>query len=112
MCVIRKIAIEWTKQTFFISYPAGDYPNQARYEQNGLLSWTKGNRSIENKQIVVWYNFGVHHVPRPEVQFDISRQFYFHSLTLIVLFCKYNCSGLADYACCSFRIHVEACRIF
>jgi len=49
-----------------LRYPAGDYPNQSRHEQNGLLTWTKENRSIENKQIVVWYNFGVHHIPRPE----------------------------------------------
>lgn len=44
---------------------AGDYPNQ-HPGGAGLPAWTKANRSIENRDIVVWYTFGHHHVPRPE----------------------------------------------
>lgn len=46
-------------------YPAGDYPNQHPGGQ-GLPQWTQANRSIENTDVVVWYNFGHHHIPRPE----------------------------------------------
>lgn len=46
-------------------YAAGDYPNQ-RYESDGLPEYTKANRSIENTDIVVWYTFTAHHLPRPE----------------------------------------------
>ena len=45
--------------------PTGPYPNQ-HPGGDGLPKWTKANRSIENTDIVVWYNFGSHHVPRPE----------------------------------------------
>ena len=45
--------------------PTGPYPNQ-HPGGDGLPKWTKANRGIENTDIVVWYNFGSHHVPRPE----------------------------------------------
>ena len=45
--------------------PSGPYPNQ-HPGGDGLPKWTQANRSIENTDIVVWYNFGSHHVPRPE----------------------------------------------
>ena len=45
--------------------PAGPYPNQ-HPGGAGLPEWTKANRNVENTDIVVWYNFGTHHVPRPE----------------------------------------------
>lgn len=46
-------------------YPAGDYPNQHPGHE-GLPNWTQANRAIENTDLVVWYNFGHHHIPRPE----------------------------------------------
>jgi primary-amine oxidase len=46
-------------------HAAGEYPNQAR-EPDGLAKWTKQNRSIENRDVVVWYTFAVTHIPRPE----------------------------------------------
>ncbi len=44
---------------------AGDYPNQ-HAGGDGLPKWTAQDRSIVEKDIVVWYTFGVTHVPRPE----------------------------------------------
>ncbi len=46
-------------------FPAGDYPNQHQGGA-GLPAWTAANRSIENTNVVLWYTFGAHHVPRPE----------------------------------------------
>lgn len=46
-------------------YPAGDYPTQSR-GGDGLPTWTKGDRRIENTDIVAWYTLGFHHVTRPE----------------------------------------------
>ena len=45
--------------------PTGPYPNQ-HPGGDGLPKWTQANRSVDNTDIVVWYNFGSHHVPRPE----------------------------------------------
>jgi primary-amine oxidase len=47
-------------------HAAGDFPNQNKKENAGLVSWTAQNRSIENKDIVLWYTVGVNHIPRPE----------------------------------------------
>ncbi|MEP7244033.1 MAG: primary-amine oxidase [Gammaproteobacteria bacterium] len=47
------------------NFPAGQYPNQ-NPGPDGLPVWTKQNRNIQNTEIVVWYNFGHHHVPRLE----------------------------------------------
>jgi primary-amine oxidase len=44
---------------------AGDYPNQSPGE-DGLERWTKANRSLVDSDLVLWYSFGVTHVPRPE----------------------------------------------
>ncbi len=44
---------------------AGFYINQSRGGA-GLPAWTKGNRPIENQDIVLWYSMGVTHIPRPE----------------------------------------------
>lgn len=46
-------------------FAAGTYPNQSK-GGDSLEHWVKENRSIENEDIVVWYNMGVHHVVRPE----------------------------------------------
>lgn len=44
---------------------AGFYINQSR-GGDGLPKWTKGNRALENQDIVLWYSMGVTHIPRPE----------------------------------------------
>jgi primary-amine oxidase len=46
-------------------YAAGLYPMQSR-GGDGLPAWTKGNRRIENTDIVVWYTMGLHHIPQAE----------------------------------------------
>jgi primary-amine oxidase len=46
-------------------YAAGLYPMQNK-GGDGLPAWTKGNRPIENTDIVVWYTMGLHHVPHSE----------------------------------------------
>ena len=46
-------------------FPAGAYPNQ-HPGGAGLPEWTKGDRPIENTDIVLWYTLGSHHIPRPE----------------------------------------------
>ncbi len=46
-------------------YPIGNYPNQCLGGE-GLPQWTQANRSVENTDIVVWYTFGHHHIPRLE----------------------------------------------
>jgi primary-amine oxidase len=46
-------------------YAAGDYPNQGP-PGRGLPEWTAADRSLERRDVVVWYTFGLTHVPRPE----------------------------------------------
>jgi primary-amine oxidase len=46
-------------------YPAGDYPNQSR-GGDGLPKWTSANRSIDGRDVVLWYTMGITHNPRPE----------------------------------------------
>jgi len=46
-------------------YAAGDYPNQSK-GGDGLPRWTKANRSIDSRDIVLWYTMGITHNPRPE----------------------------------------------
>jgi primary-amine oxidase len=46
-------------------YPAGEYPNQ-HAGGDGLPRWTAADRSLEDTDIVLWYVFGAHHVPRLE----------------------------------------------
>ncbi len=44
---------------------AGDYPNQ-HAGGDGLPRWTTAHRPVVERDIVVWYTFGVTHIPRPE----------------------------------------------
>jgi primary-amine oxidase len=46
-------------------YAAGDYPSQ-HPGGAGLPQWTAADRPVTDRDIVVWYTFGHHHVPRPE----------------------------------------------
>jgi primary-amine oxidase len=46
-------------------YAAGDYPNQGKNEQ-GLPQYIADNESLDNEDLVVWYTYGVTHIPRPE----------------------------------------------
>ena len=46
-------------------YSTGDYPNQHPGDE-GITKWTKGDRSVEDTDVVVWYTFGQHHITRPE----------------------------------------------
>ncbi|EOY00610.1 Copper amine oxidase family protein isoform 2 [Theobroma cacao] len=47
-------------------YPGGEFPNQNPRVGEGLATWVKKNRSLEEADIVLWYVFGVTHVPRLE----------------------------------------------
>ena len=46
-------------------YASGDYINQNPAPE-GLDQWIKRDRPLENTDLVAWYSFGVHHIPRPE----------------------------------------------
>ncbi len=46
-------------------YAAGDYPNQHPGGE-GLPGWVRQRRSIEDADVVLWYTFGLHHLPRTE----------------------------------------------
>jgi primary-amine oxidase len=46
-------------------YAAGDYPNQ-RPDDDGLPRYVQANRPLDDTDLVVWYTFGAHHVPRLE----------------------------------------------
>jgi primary-amine oxidase len=45
--------------------PAGEYPNQSEGGE-GLPTWTEADRPLADTDVVLWYSFGVTHVPRPE----------------------------------------------
>ncbi len=46
-------------------YAGGAYPTQ-RPTSDGLPVWVKQNRSLDKKDLVLWYTFCVTHAPRPE----------------------------------------------
>ncbi|HEX6348656.1 MAG TPA: primary-amine oxidase [Candidatus Dormibacteraeota bacterium] len=46
-------------------FAAGDYPNQ-HPGGAGLPEYVKGDRSLENTDVVLWYTMGAHHPVRPE----------------------------------------------
>jgi primary-amine oxidase len=46
-------------------YPAGEFPNQCNVSA-GLEKWTSRDAALEKTDLVLWYNFGVTHLPRLE----------------------------------------------
>jgi primary-amine oxidase len=46
-------------------WPCGEFVNQSAADE-GLAVWTKADRPIEDTDVVLWYVFGIHHVPRVE----------------------------------------------
>jgi primary-amine oxidase len=46
-------------------FAAGDYPNQSK-GGDGLPKWTSANRSVDARDVVLWYTMGITHNPRPE----------------------------------------------
>ena len=46
-------------------FPGGEYPNQ-HPGGDGLPRWTADDRPLENEDVVLWYSFGAHHIPRLE----------------------------------------------
>ena len=46
-------------------FPAGNFVNQSD-GADGINSYIRQERSIENTDIIAWYTFGLHHQPRPE----------------------------------------------
>ena len=46
-------------------YAAGAYPYQ-NPDPGGLAEWTRADRDLVDRDLVVWYSFGSHHVPRLE----------------------------------------------
>lgn len=47
-------------------FPGGDFPNQSPDRGAGLEQWCSGPTSLDGESIVLWYVFGVTHLPRPE----------------------------------------------
>jgi primary-amine oxidase len=46
-------------------YAAGEFQNFG-LQDAGLPRWTRGNRSLLDADLVLWYTLGVTHIPRPE----------------------------------------------
>ena len=46
-------------------YPAGEFPNQSP-GGDGLPEWVEQDRSVENEDVVVWYNMNQTHISTPE----------------------------------------------
>lgn len=46
-------------------YAAGEFPNQS-VGGDGLPMWTRADRPLADRDIVLWYTVGVTHLPRPE----------------------------------------------
>jgi primary-amine oxidase len=44
---------------------AGEYPNQSSGGE-GLPAWTAADRNLVDEDVVLWYSFGITHIPRPE----------------------------------------------
>ncbi|MCO5566585.1 hypothetical protein L7F22_020262 [Adiantum nelumboides] len=48
------------------TFPAGEFPNQNPRIGEGLPTWVQQDRKLEEADVVLWYIFGVTHVPRLE----------------------------------------------
>jgi len=46
-------------------WPCGEFVVQS-HDDRGLPRWTARDRPIEDTDVVLWYVFGIHHIPRPE----------------------------------------------
>lgn len=46
-------------------HAAGAYPNQS-LGGDGVVAWTSDNEPLDKEDVVLWYTFGVTHMPRPE----------------------------------------------
>jgi primary-amine oxidase len=46
-------------------WPSGEFVNQS-YVDHGMPEWVAAKRDTRNKDVVVWYTFGIHHITRPE----------------------------------------------
>jgi primary-amine oxidase len=46
-------------------WPCGKYPTQSSVD-TGLTEWIKDDAPLENADVVLWYVFGIHHIPRVE----------------------------------------------
>eukprot|EP00249_Psilotum_nudum_P012903 c24037_g1_i1 orf=554-2908(+) len=47
-------------------FPAGEFPNQNPRVGEGLPTWVQQDRKLEEADVVLWYVFGITHVPRLE----------------------------------------------
>ncbi|RAL53305.1 hypothetical protein DM860_006977 [Cuscuta australis] len=47
-------------------FPGGEFPDQNPRIGEGLTTWVKQDRSLEETDLVLWYVFGLTHVPRLE----------------------------------------------
>lgn len=46
-------------------WPSGEFVNQSEVDE-GLPVWTAAGRPVTDADVVLWYVFGIHHVPRVE----------------------------------------------
>ncbi len=47
-------------------WPSGEFVVQSIDDDGLPPAWVAKDRPIENADVVLWYVFGIHHVPRPE----------------------------------------------
>ena len=47
-------------------FPSGEFPNQRAGGLDSLDVWSRGNRSILDTDLVLWYTCGFHHVTAQE----------------------------------------------
>jgi primary-amine oxidase len=47
-------------------WPAGPHPTQSTTDVGGMSEWVADDEPLEDADVVLWYVFGIHHVPRPE----------------------------------------------